>query len=276
MGYCRDARARHRRRPYPTTDICRRHGFILESQMQADFTTSHSEKQMRDRLNAGEALRPKQYLKSANGYHELIMQEDNNLVLYSLGKPVWATFTVGTQANLLILQTDGNLVLAYEQGARPIQASETRGQVPAFLILQDDRNLVLYNSAGSPVWNSGTSTPLELWERRQFEASPQLMQAVRMDAALAPIAAVGIECATTGPGVVVCVGAMVAIAAIFEFANGKPPFGPGNDLRVIGGNISETAKVAGRDISREVSNFGEGLGGGLEKVRRGLGKVFGW
>jgi hypothetical protein len=167
---------------------------------------------------------------------------------------VWATNTVGTGADYLIMQSDGNLVLYNYQQARPLWATNTVGAGRAFLILQDDRNLVLIDSSGRPAWSSDTSTPGEWWEKRQFEASPELMQASRADAVIGPIVEIGVNCSVSVAGALICVGAMIAIAVVLEFTKGKPPFGKGNDLRVIGGNISETVKVAGRDLKKWVEN----------------------
>ena len=61
--------------------------------------------------------------------YQLIMQNDGNLVLYSINDnqestPVWATGTNGTDASYAVMQTDGNLVL-YNPSGKAIWASST-------------------------------------------------------------------------------------------------------------------------------------------------------
>lgn len=76
---------------------------------------------------------------------------------------------------------------------------------------------------------------------------------------------VGVSCSTSGPAVWYCVAAVVVIAVIIEFTNGKPPFGSGNDLRVIGGQISDGAKKAGKDFSDWAKDRGEAISKTLDK-----------
>jgi hypothetical protein len=62
--------------------------------------------------------------------YQLIMQNDGNLVLYSINDnqestPVWATGTNGTDASYAIMQTDGNLVL-YNPSGQALWASSTK------------------------------------------------------------------------------------------------------------------------------------------------------
>nr|AAM94381.1 lectin precursor [Zephyranthes candida] len=106
-------------------------------------------------LYSGETLSAGQSLN--NGPYTFIMQEDCNLVLYNVDKPIWASNTGGLARGChLSMQRDGNLVV-YSQRNRPIWASNTGGHNAAnyVLILQKDRNVVIY---GPAKWATGTYT----------------------------------------------------------------------------------------------------------------------
>jgi hypothetical protein len=65
-----------------------------------------------DRLQANQMLGINQQLISNNGWLNLILQEDGNLVLYrtQVGQPLWASNTSGQPVHHLLMQADGNLV----------------------------------------------------------------------------------------------------------------------------------------------------------------------
>jgi hypothetical protein len=107
----------------------------------------------------------------------LHVQDDGNVVIYQGSTPLWATNTVGADANLylipgqsvyspngefrLALEAGGNLV-EYDPDGDQIWTSGTAGQPVIEAILQTDGNLVLYgpaNDDGSahPLWASGTA-----------------------------------------------------------------------------------------------------------------------
>ena len=99
-------------------------------------------------------------LNSTLGAFHLDMQDDGNLVLYTVGMvPLWASNTVGN-GQFAIMQTDGNLVV-YDFAERPVFASGTHGNPGAFLRCQDDGNLVIYKEphpahAGRAIWATNT------------------------------------------------------------------------------------------------------------------------
>lgn len=101
-------------------------------------------------------LDPGQYISSPDLRHQLSLQSDGNLVLYSEGHPVWATRTVGIPSPRLVMQSDGNLVL-YAQGGRPVWATMRTGKGPSVLTIQDDRNLVTYSTSSGPTWATYTN-----------------------------------------------------------------------------------------------------------------------
>nr|AAL07475.1 lectin GNA-2 [Galanthus nivalis] len=105
-------------------------------------------------LYSGETLPTGGSLTS--GSFVFIMQQDCNLVLYNVDKPIWATNTGGLSSDCSIsLQTDGDLVV-YTPSNKPIWASNTDGQNGNYVcILQKDRNVVIY---GTNRWATGTYT----------------------------------------------------------------------------------------------------------------------
>ena len=101
-------------------------------------------------------LQKGQALRSTNNSRVLVLQLDGNLVIYSNGRPVWASNTSGKSPGVLRMQSDGNLVL-YDANGRPVWASNTSGKGKGSLRMQSDGNLVMYNAGGRPYWASQTS-----------------------------------------------------------------------------------------------------------------------
>ncbi|TIC83837.1 CHAP domain-containing protein [Nocardioides sp. GY 10113] len=105
-----------------------------------------------DSLVAGEALRAGEQLVSPNGEYRLVMQGDNNLVIYKAGTgATWASSTVGSGADRLTMQGDGNLVMYQGSVARWNTATVNTGADA--LQMQDDGNLVLYAGARA-IWST--------------------------------------------------------------------------------------------------------------------------
>ena len=79
-------------------------------------------------LLTNQFLQKEDYLLSGDGRHQLIMQDDGNLVLYRLSdhKALWASNTAGKAVSKAIMQQDGNFVIYGFPGA--IWASNTAGQ----------------------------------------------------------------------------------------------------------------------------------------------------
>jgi hypothetical protein len=110
-----------------------------------------------NRLEPDQGLAPGQSLRSPNGFYQLIMQGDGNLVLYRAGRTaaLWSSGTQGKAGARAAMQGDGNLVI-YLPSGRPVWSSGTQGHAGAFLVLQDDGNVVLYEPAGRALWSTGT------------------------------------------------------------------------------------------------------------------------
>jgi hypothetical protein len=78
-----------------------------------------------DRLQAGEILLPGQAIGA--GSTILVYQDDNNLVLYRSGAPLWATMAgLGAAPNYFAMQTDCNAVVYSTSGY--VWASWTNGR----------------------------------------------------------------------------------------------------------------------------------------------------
>ncbi|MEV3911917.1 hypothetical protein [Streptomyces canus] len=103
------------------------------------------------RLLPGQRLNPGDRLASPNGLNVLVLQTDGNLVEYIPGgRAIWATNT-RVSNSVLFMQADGNLVVV-APGNRPVWASATSGKPGSILELQDDRNLVVYAPGHVAVW----------------------------------------------------------------------------------------------------------------------------
>jgi hypothetical protein len=114
-----------------------------------------------DRLVAGQQLLPGESLVSDNGYYELAMQEDGNLVVYGPGGPIWASGTSSiVRGSQVVMQPDGNLVV-YAQGV-PNWATQTHDRSGALLLMQDDGNAVIYRPDGTAIWASMSSRGVQL------------------------------------------------------------------------------------------------------------------
>lgn len=112
---------------------------------------------MRDVLRSGERLHVGGFLLSANGRTLLVLQSDGNLVVYAAdsGHPLWASRTNGKPVASALMQGDGNLVLLDANDA-PIWATGTQGHNGAYLHAQDDGNVVMLAQDGAPIWDTGT------------------------------------------------------------------------------------------------------------------------
>lgn len=106
-------------------------------------------------LDANEKLTPGQKLMSQDGQSVLILQTDGNLVLRRNFIPVWSTNTAGSNPDRLIMQPDGNLVL-YNKANSPVWYSGTGSGGSPYLTLQTDSNMVIYAGNYTALWSSGT------------------------------------------------------------------------------------------------------------------------
>jgi hypothetical protein len=112
-------------------------------------------------LRVGEVLTVGQSLRSRGWPGErfrLDLQENGDLAIIHTDKKetLWKSGTKGKDANCLVMQKDGNLVL-YARDGEPLWATETDGQGGTWLVIQGDGNLVLRTDEGRAVWASDTA-----------------------------------------------------------------------------------------------------------------------
>ena len=111
-----------------------------------------------DRMAAGQALLPGQWLMSPDRTHGLTLQTDGNLVAYGpRSRVLWSSHTyrsAGGSGTVLDMQADGNLVLHAADGSVLWHAG-TYGNPGAGLRVQNDGNVVLYRTNGSAAWYTG-------------------------------------------------------------------------------------------------------------------------
>lgn len=108
-----------------------------------------------DKLTAGQSMYAGQYIVSGNVQHVLMMQSDGNLVLYHNKSAVWSSHTANIGANRVVMQSDGNLVI-YTSGGSAVWSSRTSGKGSSYAVMQADGNFVVYTSTGSATWQSDT------------------------------------------------------------------------------------------------------------------------
>jgi hypothetical protein len=111
-------------------------------------------------LTVGGWLNPNDKISSSNNAFELVMQDDGNLVIYSVGgvrTPVWSSNTVGQVGAKATFQSDGNFVVYARDGKQALWATNTAGNAGASACLTDDGKLTIGDPAGAqPVWESGS------------------------------------------------------------------------------------------------------------------------
>jgi hypothetical protein len=118
-----------------------------------------------DKLNSGERLNGEQSLFSPDGFCELKMQGDGNLVLYQIRTDpndtqlprvpfaMWSSKTNNRPGATVVMQEDGNLVIYLSNS--PLWATKTEGNPGSHLKVQDDGNVVIYKGS-SPIWSTAT------------------------------------------------------------------------------------------------------------------------
>ena len=125
-----------------------------------------------DTLNINGVINQNEYIKSQNGLYILHVHTDgimrafptpaNNATSVRDPSVFWyAGFsTSNTGLKHFDMQSDGNIVLKVDGAHKPVLwTANTKNKGGIRFVLQNDRNIILYNSAGSKVWESGTSVP---------------------------------------------------------------------------------------------------------------------
>lgn len=106
-------------------------------------------------LGASDLLHKDDYLLSSDGQSALTLQRNGNFAFYDNFKLAWETGALGTAADRVIMQPDGNLVL-YDSSNRALWNSATEGNPGAHLVIQNDGNVVILSSAGAVLWATYT------------------------------------------------------------------------------------------------------------------------
>src|SRR5439155_5305822 len=101
-----------------------------------------------DTLLPNWVLNPDQSIYSADGRYRLTYQLDGNLVLYQQwdGQSPWASNTVGTSLGQVIMRDDGDLVISDANGT-VVWDSGTAG-AGNYLLVQTDGNLIVASYVG--------------------------------------------------------------------------------------------------------------------------------
>jgi len=102
-----------------------------------------------DRIGVNSMLQTNFYLRSINGQYTLRLSDANLTLSNAAGSAVWST---GRGGDDLVLQADGNLV--EYAGGTPVWASGTVGSGAQWLVLTNAGKLALYDAAGRFVWTS--------------------------------------------------------------------------------------------------------------------------
>lgn len=105
-------------------------------------------------MNQGEGLTPGKPLVSCDGRFSLLLGQDGNVSVKMGDRTLIAANTAGSDAALLSLNQNGNLVLRGMLG-EPLWQSNSPVTSPARMFMQNDGNLVIYG-LDKPVWSSGT------------------------------------------------------------------------------------------------------------------------
>ena len=143
------------------SDVC---GKKLNScRIRFGFAADISRAGKTDRLFfTNETLATGSSLVSSNGWYQLVVQGDGNLVVYSKGGvAVWASGTQGNGPVYLVAQSDGNLVLYRVSDNVAVWSTSTVGANRSYVVIQGDGNLVIYLTSGAAVYASGYSSPFE-------------------------------------------------------------------------------------------------------------------
>src|SRR5262249_26321535 len=134
-------------------------GVVKGAKTHTNLSTNPAPPPPPRRMNPGAGvLSGRPSLMSCNGGRVLYMHNDGHVVLYTGGVAIWSSATVGSFADRLIMQADGNLVAYNQTGSAP-WSTGTVGYGGAFLTL-DNAGLGVRNSAGTTfLWQADNPLP---------------------------------------------------------------------------------------------------------------------
>lgn len=99
-------------------------------------------------------------LKAPKGVRHLLLQQDNNFVVYNTAATNAAAWSTGTQyagTKMLAMASDGNLA-AYDASSTIRWQSNTRGNPGAYAAFVSTGNIVVMSAAGQQIWQSNSAT----------------------------------------------------------------------------------------------------------------------
>ncbi|NCU30781.1 hypothetical protein EOM57_03160 [Candidatus Saccharibacteria bacterium] len=105
-------------------------------------------------LKENESLKINEYILSPDAQSSLVLEENGNLVYYSSLRKVWASNTVGSDVDRLIMQPDGNLVLYSNTDIALWYSGSFTDTGNVRLVIQSDGNMVVYDDQ-SAIWSIG-------------------------------------------------------------------------------------------------------------------------
>lgn len=145
-------------------DVCGKR--VSSCQLRFAFISNLPTSGTTNTLSAGNTLAAGAKLVSSNGWYQLIMQNDGNLVIYDkAGNARWSSKTPIGAAARLIMQNDGNAVVYRNSNNAVLWSSGTANSGGNRITMQNDGNLVIYTAANAAVWasasNGGASSDLE-------------------------------------------------------------------------------------------------------------------
>ena len=110
-----------------------------------------------DRLLPNQRLEIEEELRSNNGWFAFRLGNDGACGIYRVQTrgTVWTPGVVAGPRAVLVMQTDGNLVL-YAADGQSHWATNTDGNPGASVAMQDDGNMVVYGPGGNALWASNT------------------------------------------------------------------------------------------------------------------------
>jgi hypothetical protein len=116
-----------------------------------------------DTIPPGTSLNQCMGIRSPNGRFILVMQSDGNLVLYdtSTRQPLWASNTYDSGSSppySAEFQNDYNFVVYKGSEHKPTWASQTYNKLSDRLVMQNDGNVVIYRG-NTAIWATNTAIP---------------------------------------------------------------------------------------------------------------------
>jgi hypothetical protein len=102
-----------------------------------------------------------EFIESESGQYRLILQGDQNLVLYDTWDswtPVFHSDTVSSGAIKAYMQDDGNFTLLTSMSIS-VWSTDTNGNAGAYMVVQNDGNVIIQSALLKSLWMTGVPPP---------------------------------------------------------------------------------------------------------------------